>query len=338
MKPILQKIKPYLYTALILVAFSATYVVWDLIRYADTPATSESQEKIVTVHQGQNFTTTSAMLQAAGLIRHPLKFKLIARIKGYDKQIKAGEYSLSSSMSPTRILEIMIRGKVHLYKLTIPEGYNLRQIAASIARAGLGTERDFLRAATSPRLVQQKGIQAETFEGYLFPDTYYFPKDVTPETIVSQMVSRFRSVFTPAWKKQAERLGFSVHQVISLASIIEKETGVPEERPTISSVFHNRLQRRMRLESDPTVIYAIPNFDGNITRKHLITPTPYNTYKIQGLPPGPIANPGLGAIEAALYPAETRFLYFVSKKNGTHKFSTNLSDHNRAVRKYQLSR
>jgi UPF0755 protein len=152
------------------------------------------------------------------------------------------------------------------------------------------------------------------------------------------MVNRFHSVFSEEWKKRAAELGFTVHKIVTLASIIEKETGSPKERPLIASVFHNRLKKRMRLESDPTVIYGIKNFNGNLTRKDLKTATPYNTYKISGLPPGPIANPGKASLEAALYPANTNFLYFVSKNDTTHKFSTNLRDHNRAVRKFQLGK
>lgn len=152
------------------------------------------------------------------------------------------------------------------------------------------------------------------------------------------MVKRFWAIFKPEWKNRAKILGFSIHQVVTFASIIEKETGAAFERPIISSVFHNRLKRRMRLQSDPTVIYGIKDFDGNLTRKHLAKTTPYNTYRINGLPPGPIANAGIKAIEAALYPADTKFLYFVSKKDTTHKFSANIRDHNSAVRKYQLRR
>ena len=150
------------------------------------------------------------------------------------------------------------------------------------------------------------------------------------------MTDRFNTVFTPEWKKRAADLKMSVHEIVTLASIIEKETGAESERPLIASVFHNRLKRKMRLETDPTVIYGISHFNGNLTRKDLATPTPYNTYTIRGLPPGPIANPGAKALEAALYPADTQYLFFVSKKDTTHQFSTNIKDHNRAVRKYQL--
>ena len=158
------------------------------------------------------------------------------------------------------------------------------------------------------------------------------------ENIISAMVENFKSVFTPEWEKRAEELGFSVHEIITLASIIEKETGAEDERGLISSVFHNRLKRGMRLETDPTVIYGIKNFDGNITRKNLSELTPYNTYKIKGLPPGPIAGPGYESIKAALYPAETDFFFFVSKNDGTHIFSSNFKEHNMAVQKYQVKK
>lgn len=308
----------------------------DLLAYADKSANTDNSNKVVVIMPGQNLSTIVNYLNNTGMIKNPVKFKLLARIKGCDKKIKAGEYLLSSSMSPIQILKTMASGKVLLYKITIPEGYNLKQVASIIAKTKLGTEEDFLRAATDSSLVHKHGINAKTFEGYLFPETYHFPKDITPEKIIAAMVERFRLIFNQKWEKQAKDLNLSIHQVITLASIIEKETGVSLEQPVISSVFHNRLKKRMRLESDPTVIYGLKNFDGNITQKHLAAQTPYNTYTIKGLPPGPIANPGSKAIEAALYPSETDFLYFVSKKDRTHKFSTNIKDHNKAVRKYQL--
>lgn len=315
------------------------YIFQDFSKYADTPEGSEKREAFVTIRPGEGFSLISERLVNAGLVKDPLKFKLLARVKGYDKKIKAGEYRLSGAMSPGQILENLAKGKVFLYKLTIPEGYNLNQIASVIAETGLGiTGKDFLAVATDSEFAREKGIYGETFEGYVFPETYYFSRNVKPKEIINAMVKRFWSVFTPEWEVRAQEIGFSVHQVVTLASIIEKETGSAPERPIIASVFHNRLKRRMRLQSDPTVIYGIRNFDGNITRKHLKTRTPYNTYKIGGLPPGPIASPGKKSLEAALYPAETSYLYFVSKKDGSHEFSTSLRDHNRAVRKYQLRR
>jgi len=314
----------------------AVCILLDIFIYVGKSANVESSRQVVIVKPGQGFSAFSEMLYKKGIINHPAKFRLFGRIKGYDKSIKAGEYVLSSAMTPKRILEIVVLGKVHLHRLTIPEGYNLRQVARVVAGAGFGAEADFIKIATNADLVHAKGIDAPTFEGYLFPDTYYFPKDTTSEKIISTMVKRFWSVFKPEWQNRAKTLGITIHQVVTLASIIEKETGVAGERPIISSVFHNRLKKRMRLESDPTVIYGIKDFDGNITRKHLAELTPYNTYRIKGLPPGPIANIGIKAIEAALYPADTRFLFFVSKKDNTHQFSANIKDHNNAVRKYQL--
>jgi UPF0755 protein len=307
--------------------------------YAESPARAASPEKVViNVRQGQSLRTTADSLHQNSIIKNPLKLIIIARIKGYDKRLKAGEYLLSAAMTPRQILETMVRGEVRLHKLTVPEGYNSQQIAELVAQAGFGESEAFNRLATDPDLTREMGIEAETLEGYLFPDTYFFPKNVPVNKIIKTMVQRFWSIFKPEWKERASSFGFTVHQVVTLASIIEKETGAPFERPIISSVFHNRLKKNMRLESDPTVIYGIKDFDGNLTRKHLKTRTPYNTYKIRGLPVGPIANPGRASLEAALYPEETPFIYFVSKKDSTHYFSTNLKEHNRAVRKYQLGR
>ena len=319
------------------ISFSALSCLFlDLLVYGDKRANADNSKKVVVILPGQNLSTIANYLNNTGIIKNPVKFKLLARIKGCDKKIKAGEYLLSSSMPPIKILETIASGKVRLYKITIPEGYNLKQVASIISKAKLGTKEDFLKAATDSSFAYKQGINAETFEGYLFPETYYFPKNITPEKIITTMVERFRSIFNRKWEKRAKDLNLSIHQVVTLASIIEKETGVSFERSVISSVFHNRLKKMMRLESDPTVIYGLKNFDGNITRKHLATQTPYNTYTITGLPPGPIANPGSKALKAALYPADTDFLYFVSKKDRTHKFSMNIKDHNKAVKKYQL--
>lgn len=332
--------RAFIFISVTLLLFMAAfvYIINDILLYGSTSASTEQTEIFLDISPGQRFDVTSELLHKNGLIKHLFKFKVLARIKNADKKIRAGEYRLSAAMPPNEILEIMTNGKVFLRKLTVPEGANIYQIAAAAARSGLGTETDFLHAAADPAFVREKGIDAQTFEGYLFPDTYYFPKGVKPEKIITTMVKRFHDIFSPEWEKQAKSLNLSVHQVVTLASVIEKETGVSEERPLISSVFHNRLKKGMRLDSDPTVIYGIKDFDGNLTRKHLETLTPYNTYRIKGLPPGPIANPGQKAIEAALYPADTAFLFFVSKNDHTHEFSTNLKNHSRAVRKYQLSR
>ena len=324
---------------LFVIVCAAAGLIYELRIYADRPANANTaQNAIFNVRPGQTLRTTADNLQQAELIKSSLKFILIARIKGLDKHLKAGEYLLSAAMPPRQILEIMVKGAVNLHKLTVPEGYNIAQIAALVENAKFGSKVDFIKTAKDTVLAGKNGIQAATFEGYLFPDTYFFPREVAMEQIISTMVARFWSVFTDEWKGRANDLGFTVHQIVTLASIIEKETGAAFERPIISSVFHNRLKKKMRLESDPTVIYGIKDFDGNLTRNHLGTHTPYNTYKIKGLPAGPIANPGRDSLEAALYPENSVFIYFVSKKDNTHYFSTNLKEHNQAVRKYQLKR
>jgi len=312
--------------------------ILDLRHYAEQPAGSALRKAVITIPAGQPLKATTETLFKSRIIIHPFKFNLVARLKGYDKRLKAGEYSLAASMPPIKILEKLVKGDVKLYRLTVPEGLNIYQIAELVEREGFAEQADFIEVATDAAFAREHGITAETFEGYLYPETYYFPKNVSTKTIVSSMVQRFWLVFKPEWKERGKQLGFSSHQVVTLASIIEKETGAPFERSLISSVFHNRLKKKMRLESDPTVIYGLKNFDGNLNRKHLETLTPYNTYKIRALPHGPIANPGSASLEAALYPADTKYIYFVSKKNSTHHFSTNLEDHNQAVRKYQLRR
>ncbi len=329
-------------TILIVLALAALVAVgWfysDFLEYADQPADPGAENILFEVGPGEGFSTVAQNLHARGLSKHPDKFKLLARFKGYDKKIRAGEYELSAAMSPRQILQKLVSGKVRLYRLTIPEGYTLQQIAAVAEKSGLCSADEFSTAAANPSLIAALDISAENLEGYLYPDTYFFPKGATATEIVLAMTDHFNTVFKTAWKTRAAELKMSRHAIVTLASIIEKETGAAFERPLISSVFHNRLKRNMRLQTDPTVIYGIPNFNGNLTRKDLATPTAYNTYVIKGLPPGPIANPGAKAIKAALYPAESDYLYFVSKKDSTHQFSTNIKDHNRAVRKYQLRR
>jgi len=334
----MQKTKIIILAVLLILVALVGGALLELFQFAGTPGSSKTIEQIVMVPPGQGLKATAADLYDRGIIRNAFKFNLYARIKGYDKKIKAGEYQVKPSNSPREILEIMVSGKVRLNKITIPEGYNLVQIAHMMPGAGLGSTGEFLAVTKNKVLAEEQKIPGDSFEGYLFPDTYHFPKGVSPEKIIQTMVRRFQEVFKPAWEVRARERKMTVHQVVTLASIIEKETGAPSERPIISSVFHNRLQKNMRLASDPTVIYGIEDFDGNLTRKDLKTLTPYNTYKIKGLPPGPIANPGAKAIEAALYPADTDYLFFVSKRDGTHYFSKTYQEHEKAVRKYQLRR
>jgi len=317
----------------------AVYVAMDIYFFAHRPADKFTTKTVAfQILPGQSFKRISDNLHHHNLITSPAKFKIIARVNDHDRNIVAGDYALSPAMTPLQILKKLSDGIVKLHRLSIPEGYTIVQIAEKVEAAGFCDRQTFIRTATDKTVAIKLGIEAQTCEGFLFPDTYYFSGDVSPGQIISAMVERFNHVFLPEWKKQANAMGFSVLEMVTLASIIEKETGVADERPTISSVFHNRLKRKMRLASDPTVIYGIPDFDGNITRKHLTTPTPYNTYIIKGLPPGPIASPGAASLHAALFPADTEYLYFVARPDRTHYFSKTLKEHNQAVRKYQLRR
>ncbi len=287
--------------------------------------------------QGAGFRQIANSLNEKGLIKDKTAFLLLARLRGSTKSVQAGEYEFSASMSPASILQMLEKGLVVRYPVTIPEGYNIRDIADLLERKGLCKKERFLAMASDKALLVSSGIDALTAEGFLFPDTYYIYKGEPEGAIIVNMISRFREVFTDDLKKRAMSVELSINNLLTLASVVEKETGQASERPRIARVFLNRLKKGMMLQSDPTVIYGIKDFNGNLTKKDLLTETPYNTYRRRGLPAGPIANPGLDSIKAVLYPEDGHYLYFVSKNGGTHYFSKTLSEHNRAVYQYQIS-
>lgn len=325
--------------SVLLVMAAMIWAAVDLVVYARRPGPFTGPGPvIVTVSPGQPFGLTVRALHSEGVISHPHKFKLVARGLKLDRKIIAGEYEFSSAATPLKVLEDLNKGRVRLRRVTVPEGYNLVQIAEAVAAAGICDKQSFFAAVADPALADRMKMPATGFEGYLFPDTYYFSKNTKAEQIVASMTGQFEKTFGDDWRRRAESLGFTVHEIVTLASIIEKETGCPEERPLVASVFHNRLKQGMRLDSDPTVIYGISGFNGNLTREDLKQPTPYNTYVIHGLPPGPIASPGAASLQAALYPAGTEYLYFVATGEKGHYFSKTLEEHNQAVRRYQLNR
>ncbi len=294
-------------------------------------------EKITRIHvrSGMSFGQILELLKEKGLIQNPGLFRLQARFRGGVKTFQAGVYTLKPSMSPREIYERLSEGRIARRTFTIPEGYNVRKIARTIHRAGFASEEEILQLSRNPSFLRELNISACSLEGYLFPDTYEFPLGVAAKKILRLIVLTMRQKFTPALRKKAKEMGFTIHQTLTLASIIEKETSLSSERPIISAVFINRLKRKMRLQSDPTVIYALPHFDGNITKKDLRHNSPYNTYRHRGLPPGPIASPGLASIKSALNPAKVKYLYFVATKNGGHQFSKTYREHRRAVNRYQ---
>ena len=277
----------------------------------------------------------SKELYRQGIIRSSMAFQAIALLQEKQKLIKIGEYYVSPSMLPMEILQRITSGKTILYAVTIPEGYRITEIGDILAKNGLADKEKFIKQTKKIELL--KGIAKDSLEGYLFPETYHFGKYIDEKLIVKMMVDTFQDrALNKKFLNRAREIGFSYHEIITLASLIEKETGKDSERKKISSVFHNRLKKNMLLQTDPTVIYAIKNFDGNIKKRHLKIDSPYNTYRYKGLPPGPISSPGLKSIIAALYPANTSNLYFVSRRDGSHQFSSTLNEHNQAVEKYQL--
>ena len=304
------------------------------------PAAIEAGEQIIQVTRGAGLRQIAGQLHEAGLIRHPLPFILYAKARRLAPRLQAGEYALRASMSPAEILDLLYRGRVMHHALTIPEGATLRDITELVAARGMGSEQRLLELASDATFIASLGFTVPSLEGYLFPDTYHVTRDMDEAALLTLMVRTFGQNYPAQIAAEAEALGLSQHDVVTLASLIEKEAQLDSEREIIAAVFHNRLRRRMRLQCDSTVIYALgENFHGNLTKADLQIDSPYNTYRYAGLPPGPIANPGRRSIAAAVAPAAVKYLYFVAtRENGAHHFSNTLKEHNRAVRKYQLNR
>ena len=302
--------------------------------YLASPAQKGAQQQVFVVRDGASLREVAVELKRNNLIKNDNLLLLWARLMGYGKDIKAGEYALSAGMPPVKILNILRLGLIIIHPVTIPEGLTAEQIGTLLDEKGLVNRNEFISLTKDPELSRRYGIPGDGLEGYLYPDTYHFSRGLPALSIIDTMVKRFRQMIAPL-EARAEEVGMKMEDVVILASIVEKETGLGEERPLIASVFLNRLKHKMRLESDPTVIYGLKDFDGNLKKTDLSYHSPYNTYIIRGLPPGPIANPGVESIKAVLFPAHTNFLYFVSKNDGSHYFSKTLTEHNNAVRIYQ---
>ena len=326
-------------TALIASFWSLLALIWIILGLfyfqASRPVSNNTQLQTFEIKPGMTLNKVAKKLSREGLIRSSSAFQAIALLQEKQKLIMIGEYNVSPSMLPTEILQRITSGKTILHPVTIPEGYRIIEIGDILVKNGLADKEKFLEQTKNTRLLKE--IAADSLEGYLFPETYHFGKFTNERTIVKKMVDTFKErTLKQEFLNRAKEIGFSFHEIITLASLIEKETGKDSERKQISSVFHNRLKKNMLLQTDPTVIYAIENFDGNIKKRDLKIDSPYNTYRYKGLPPGPISSPGLKSIIAALYPANTSNLYFVSRQDGSHQFSSTLNQHNEAVQKYQL--
>ncbi len=289
----------------------------------------------VEIKAGTSFHEVAEELSQKGLLRDTFLPSVYAKLTGQDREIKKGTYLFQGRPTAFHVLRTLFEGKVYLREVTVPEGYNIWQIARLLEDKGIVNYRDFLSRATDKALLEDLGIEGPSVEGYLFPDTYRFALNTPAEMVIRKMVDNLWAHLSDSLRQRASEMGLSIHQVLTLASLIEKEAKVPEERPLISAVFHNRLKARMPLASDPTAVYGIKPLSEGVTRADLRRRHPYNTYLRLGLPPGPICSPGLGSITAALYPADVKYLYFVSKGDGTHYFSTTLRQHLRAIDRYR---
>ena len=301
------------------------------------PSTNEVTRAVVIRPQTGAF-DIARTLKEAHVIRSRFAFLAVAIARGTQRRLLAGEYEFASGLNLLEVVRRLEQGKGLVHPLTIPEGFAARQIAELLQEKGLIDQDRFMSLLRDRRVLAQHRVDSESLEGYLFPDTYRLVKGLSEEAIIGRMVQRFTEVFGPAERARAMELKMSVAEIATLASLIEREAMAEEERPLISAVFHNRLRLGMPLQSDPTVLYSLLRFSGKLTKANLQTPSPYNTYLHRGLPPGPIANPGRASIMAALHPASSRYLYFVSKNDGTHAFSNTLQEHNAMVRRYQVRR
>ena len=308
------------------------------VNWALSPALASAPPAIFDVQPGTSLGQVARDLESRGLIRSAIAFKWLARYRELDGALQVGEYEISAALAPSEILTRISEGRVVTYEVVIPEGLTAVQIAPRIEAAGLADAAAFLAFASDPASAGSLGVEGANLEGYLFPETYRLPRGLGVREVAKVLVDQFLRVWREI-EPQAKSQELSMLEVVTLASIVEKETAAPGERPLIASVFRNRLKRGMRLETDPTVIYGIPDFDGNLRRRDLENAAnPYNTYQIPGLPPGPIANPGADALRAVVNPAESEYLFFVSRNDGTHVFSKTYAEHVRAVDQYQRRR
>lgn len=342
---------------LLALAIAGGIVAWQVYRFPDTPQGS-GQPTAVTIPKGATLHGVVGALEHAGVVTQPTLFRLYANHRGVAGKIKAGQYKFASSMTPRQVIDQLVSGaKDEEVSVTIPEGKNMLDVAQLLDEAGVCSAADALRAMRDSSLVRELGLPGPTLEGYLFPDTYKFRPHTPARKAVLAMVNHFKKVYgdlRAKHEKGARELektyGFGDREIVILASIVEKETGAREERPRIASVFLNRLRlatfKPKLLQTDPTIIYgctvpelksdACKKFDGRIRRVHLDDKdNPYNTYTHEGLPPGPISNPGRASLEGVLAPESTQFLYFVSKNDGSHVFAKSQKEHEANVDKYQ---
>jgi len=327
--------------ALVLVVLIAAAGTGAYVEYGrlHEPYQGFTTEQFVDIPQGAGSRAIGQRLVGGGVVRDALTFRVALWMSDDGRKLKAGEYRFDHPMTPLDVLGKIARGEVYTIAVTFPEGLTIPEMAKIFEAHGFGPRAAFVAAAADRSLVADVDPAAKDLEGYLFPDTYLLPRKTDASRLVKMMVERFRKALTPEIADGARARGMSVRQLVTLASIVEKETGKADERPIVAAVYANRLRIGMPLQCDPTVIYALTRagtYDGNIRREDLAVDSPYNTYRVAGLPPGPIASPGKPSLAAAAHPADADYLYFVSRNDGSHEFSRTLEEHNRNVQKYQV--
>jgi UPF0755 protein len=324
---------------LLLILVAVAVGGWWLYTGINTPYKGyDAPEQFVDIPQGAGSVAIAKRLADAGIVRDVNSFRAALWVTGKGRRLQAGEYRFDQAVTARQVADKIARGEVYVRPITFPEGWTIKQMAALYESKGFGPAQDFTRAAKNAALVSAVDPEAKDLEGYLFPDTYNLKRKEAAEQLVPRMVAAFMKALTPELMDKAEARGLSVRQFVTLASIVEKETGNTEERPLVAAVYANRLRIGMPLQCDPTVIYALDRanrYNGNLTRDNLQYDSPYNTYRYPGLPPGPIASPGRASLAAAAVPAGVQYLYFVSRNDGTHAFASTLDEHNRNVQKFQ---
>lgn len=325
---------------LLLIVLAAAGAAWWFYAGVDRPFKGyDAPELFVEIPQGAGSAAIARRLADAGVVENVNSFRLALWITGKGRHLQAGEYRFDQPVSARQVADKIARGDVYVRPITFPEGLSIKQMAAVYESKGFGPATEFLDAAKNASLVAAVDPDAKDLEGYLFPDTYKMPRRSTAAQLVARMVKGFMLALTPDLIEAADARQLTVRQFVTLASIVEKETGNKDERPMVAAVYANRLRIGMPLQCDPTVIYALDRlgrYTGNLTRDDLQFDSRYNTYRYPGLPPGPIASPGRASLEAAAHPAAADYLYFVSRNDGTHAFASTLDEHNRNVQKYQV--
>jgi UPF0755 protein len=331
---LLRVIKTGFALAVIILFISLVWLAVGLYLPRNLPA----EKVFFEVEKGMDISTVAQALKDKGLIRARLPLAISYRLFFYPQKIKAGEYAFSSPLRPKDILSLMVKGKVYLHTVTIPEGLTAQEIRPLVLPLLSDGEEGFQAAFKNSSPISSLDPGAKNLEGYLYPETYSFPKGISSKEVTEALVAQFLSVFSEMRRSRGTAPGLTVREIVVLASLIEKETGVREEKKLVSAVFHNRLRLGMKLDCDPTIIYVLKQegrYPGRLKKKDMSLDSPYNTYLFAGLPPGPICNPGKEALKAALYPARENYLYFVSKNDGSHHFSRTFIEHQNAVRMYQ---